>query len=341
MSFKELNAQIIFFKKQEADCTDQNELIIIKENITNIYAKIREIVNRPDNALGVKTEGSYQNQNAKLIERTLAAQPIFYGTDTAEAEGFLNKMEQLFILLVKEVDPNLESEFVMHAKLKFGTNVFSQMRASEEKLDTFVKFKKFITSRFAGQYNAFRRVSKIFDIPFNSNDKYHVYSTKLTEELQSCVEAIKEHYGNIDESKPLSAETVVEFFGGLLMAQKIKIADYQIYRDMVLDFDRLTSATTVAAKAEFYRERTSSASNSTFWAGNQIKRGNQNKTGYQNKRQRQDNWAMSIKNTDKTLKTVGTTSELNKTPIVYNVVDDNTDKTETFHSLLGPESLFQ
>jgi hypothetical protein len=337
MSFKELNSLIVFFKKQEAECTDANELVIIKDNIVNAYAKIKDIVNKQDSELTVKTENSSQNQNVRLIERTLAAQPTFYGTDTVEAEGFLNKMEQLFILLVKEVDPNLEAEFVMHAKLKFGSSVFSQMRASEEKLDTFAKFKKFVTTRFAGQYNAFQRVSKIFDIQFNSNDKYHVYSTKLTEELQSCVEAIREHYGNIDKSKPLSAESVVEFFGGLLMAQKIKIADYQIYRDMVLDFDRLTSATTVAAKAEFYRERTGNASNSTFWAGNQ------NKSNNQNNRQRQERRAPPSRNNDKQSKTVtknAENAELKK-PIGKNVEEDVNETAETFHSVLGPQSLFQ
>ena len=142
--------------------------------------------------------------------------------------------------------------------------------------------------------------------------------------MQSCVKAIREHYGNIDKSKPLSAESVVEFFGGLLMAQKIKIADYQIYRDMVLDFDRLSSATTVAAKAEFYRERTGNASNSTFWAGNQNKRGNQNRNSNQVNRQRQDNRVTHDKNNDKQIKT-GSHLDLKKTPILKNL-EDNTNE---------------
>jgi predicted ATP-grasp superfamily ATP-dependent carboligase len=78
------------------------------------------------------------------------------------------------------------------------------MRAAYKKWDTFQKFKKFVTERFCGQYNAFQRVSMIFDIDFN--DKYHVYATKLNEELQSSIEAIREHYFNIDNTKELSAE---------------------------------------------------------------------------------------------------------------------------------------
>ena len=97
MSFKELNSLIVFFKKQEAECTDANELVIIKDNIVNAYAKIKDIVDKQDSELTVKTENSSQNQNVRLIERTLAAQPTFYGTDTVEAEGFLNKMEQLWV----------------------------------------------------------------------------------------------------------------------------------------------------------------------------------------------------------------------------------------------------
>ena len=123
MSFKELNAQIVFFKKQEVECTDEDERVILKDNIKNIYAKIKDIVNKQDSEPILKTEANHQSQNAKLIERTLAAQPTFYGTDTVEAEEFLNKIDQLYMLLVKEVDPSLESDFVMHAKLKFGSNV--------------------------------------------------------------------------------------------------------------------------------------------------------------------------------------------------------------------------
>ena len=88
MSFKELNAQIVFFKKQEVECTDEDERVILKDNIKNIYAKIKDIVNKQDSEPILKTEANHQSQNAKLIERTLAAQPTFYGTDTVEAEGF-------------------------------------------------------------------------------------------------------------------------------------------------------------------------------------------------------------------------------------------------------------
>jgi hypothetical protein len=338
MSFKELNAQIVFLEKQATSCTDEDHRKDIKESISQIYAKIKTIIANTDAEVTVKTENAGVNQNFRIIERTLASLPIFHGTDTVEAEGFINKMEQLYTLLVKEVDPSLEQDFVMLAKLKFGSNVFNQMRATDKKLDTFPKFKKFVTERFCGQYNAFQRVSKIFDIDFNDNDKYHVYATKLNEELQSSVEAIREHYYNIDSTTKLSAEMIAEFFGGLLMAQKIKIADYSIYRDMVLDFDRLTSATTVAAKAEFYRERIGNVSSSgSFWTGNHNNRNRQNRKTSQNSsndrfpKQQAQGSQQTERSENK--KYVAKKQETAQAEI--------NDIAETFHSVLGEKSLFQ
>jgi hypothetical protein len=125
MSFKELNAQIVFLEKQATSCTDEDHCRDIKEAISQIYAKIKLIIASTEAEVTLKTENPGLNQNFRIIERTLASLPIFYGTDTLEAEGFINKMEQLYTLLVKEIDPGLEQDFVMLAKLKFGSNVFN------------------------------------------------------------------------------------------------------------------------------------------------------------------------------------------------------------------------
>ena len=39
MSFKELNAQIVFLEKQATSCTDEDHRKDIKESISQIYAK--------------------------------------------------------------------------------------------------------------------------------------------------------------------------------------------------------------------------------------------------------------------------------------------------------------
>ena len=85
MSFKELNAQIVFLEKQATSCTDEDHRKDIKESISQIYAKIKTIIANTNAEVTVKTENAGVNQNFRIIERTLASLPIFHGTDTVEA----------------------------------------------------------------------------------------------------------------------------------------------------------------------------------------------------------------------------------------------------------------
>ena len=103
-------------------------------------------------------------------------------------------MEQLFYLLVTQVDSELEPDFLIHMKLRFGLNVFNQLQTCSAPLNSFEKVHNFLRDGFGGNYNAFQRVSRIFDVPFNPNDKFQIYATKLNQELNNSHSAIKEHY---------------------------------------------------------------------------------------------------------------------------------------------------
>ena len=61
--------------------------------------------------VSVKSESKELDHNVRTIERTLAGQPIFFGHDDKEAESFISIMEQLFYLLVTQIDPDLETDF--------------------------------------------------------------------------------------------------------------------------------------------------------------------------------------------------------------------------------------
>ena len=170
------------------------------------------LLNPPVNqVVEVKSESKKSDHNVRTIERTLAGQPIFFGNNDKEAEGFIAIMEQLFYLLVTQVDINLESDFLVHLKLRFGTNVFSQMQTCNLLLNSFEAVKKFIRERFGGNYNAFKRVSRIFDVPFNPTDQFQIYATKLNQKISNSLVAIKEYNAKINENYDLSPDQVMEF----------------------------------------------------------------------------------------------------------------------------------
>jgi hypothetical protein len=253
----------------------------------------------------VKSESHKIDHNVRTIERTLAGQPIFYGNNDKEAEGFISIMEQLFYLLVTQIDPNLEADFLVHLKLRFGVNVFSQMQTCKMQLNTFESIKKFIRERFGGNYNAFQRVSRIFDVPFNPNDKFQIYATKLNQEVSNSLAAIKDHYAKINENDQLTPEQVMEFMGGILAAENIRRNFFDIHKDMTKDFDVLTGAVSVMNQAEFYRERQIAAipGNDTFFSRGHPKQSNRNRPRFLGNNsgpntQKQENRKFGDKNSD-------------------------------------------
>ena len=233
-------------------------------------------VNQP---VVVKSESAKLDHNVRTIERTLAGQPIFYGNNDKEAEGFISIMEQLYFLLVTQVDTKLEQDFLVHMKLRFGVNVFSQMQTCKTKLDTFENVKKFIRDRFGGNYNAYQRVSRIFDVPFNPNEKFQIYATKLNQEISNSLNAIKEHYAHLNEGSQLTPEQVMEFMGGILASENIRRNFFDIHKEMTKDFDVLTGAISVMNQAEFYRERqiATSPGSDTFFSRGHPKQPNRNR----------------------------------------------------------------
>jgi hypothetical protein len=110
-------------------------------------------------------------------------------------------------------------------------------------------------------------VNRAFDIQFQPKEKYFIFSNKLTDELRTSLVAIKRHYGKLDGDKELTADEYIDFMGALCMSQKLKEHNWDIFRDMTNDFDKLKTANEVAQKAEFYRERLqgAKASSTSFW----------------------------------------------------------------------------
>ena len=104
-------------------------------------------------------------------------------------------------------------------------------------LNTFENVKKFVRERFGGNYNAYQRVSRIFDVHFNPNDKFQIYATKLNQEISNSLAAIKDHYAKINVDSELTPDQVMEFMGGILASENIRRNFHDIHKEMYKDFD--------------------------------------------------------------------------------------------------------
>ena len=195
------------------------------------------------------------DRGVKAISSALKELPTYNGLNISETERYLAKLNQFFTLLVTGVNENLEGEFLSQIKLKLGDNVWKHLDTTKPDISNFEKYKIFINTNYGGFQNAFQVVNRAFDIEFDPNQKFFIFSNKLTDELRTSLAAIKRHYNKIDGDKELTASECIDFIGALCVSQKLKEHHWELFRDMTNDFDKLKSANEVAQKAEFYRER--------------------------------------------------------------------------------------
>ena len=274
---------ILGFEKKISKSTDENEKSKLAGYIAQIREKLTEnIVNQLSLSPAKKsnkTENSSSDskafeRNIKKISLALNDIPQYNGLNITETERYISKLNQFFTLLVSEIDPSLEVEFLSQIKLKLGDNVWKHLDTSRPDVSTFEKYKIFINTTYGGFQNAFQVVNRAFDIEFEPKEKFFIFSNKLTDELRTSLVAIKRHYGKLDGDKELTSNEVIDFMGALCVSQKLKEHHWEIFRDMTNDFDKLKTANEVAQKAEFYRERLQGAivGSSSFWGKSEPKK---------------------------------------------------------------------
>ena len=118
-NFSEIQKAITLAEKMLKDCTDESKPVYL-ETIKQANEKLQKMLSEPEVHVTpeIKSEPKKKlDQHIRTIERTVASQPIFYGNNDKEAEEFIPVMEQLFYLLVTQVDSELEPDFMIHMKL--------------------------------------------------------------------------------------------------------------------------------------------------------------------------------------------------------------------------------
>jgi hypothetical protein len=338
---------------------------VYEEEIKKLVAKISEAhdawaVNLKEESKEVLT---YSNFDIKAIQVDVANVPEFTGKNIEECDKFLSKLDQLHKLLVEDVDAQLEKRFLNCCIRRLSQSVWKHMTTSNVNVSTYENLKNYIKKNYAGQLNAYQTFSKVFDIPFHKDEKFHVFASKLENELQTAHAAVKEHFRPVNGSNPLSSEQLMGFFGGMIFSEELKKNFFEIFKDLTTDFDNMSTCTQIAQRAEYFRERLSgSAFNSATFLNrgdsndkkklnefsdkkksNEFtdkKRTSKNPSWYHGDRfdpdfqKKKELWKNYLeeqngeKNREKKHENTGNSENKNETP-------------KTFHSVLGPESHFQ
>lgn len=245
--------------------------------LTNAVRKLSKLMSE-DIKPAASVANYAQAQNIKSIENGLQNIPEFTGSHITECDSFLDRLQQIFTVTVTDVDPNLENHFLKSIKLKVSQPIYKHMISSKEPIVSFSKYKEFIRLNYGGKLSAVQTMSKIFDVPFNPDEQFHVYATSVTEYIRTGFSAVNMQHKRINKcDTDISAEDLAHFFGALLLSNNIKTNFFELHRDMVRDLDNVLNAQQVAARGEYYRDRIGTQSTSATYWGRSDKNGNRNK----------------------------------------------------------------
>ena len=207
-----------------------------------------------------------KTQQIKAIENALNGVPTFTGVDIHETQSFCDHLSQIFSIMVTDVDPSLEPEFIKIVKLKLTQSVFKQMNQTKADVTTFDKFKQYVQSNFAPKHNAIQVMSKIFDVEFDEKAKFSVYAAAINEQLRTGYAAVNRQYKAVNKTTDnIPGEELSYFFGGVLLANHLKSTHFGIFRDLIPDLDQCMNATQIANRGEYYFDRLGNRNSSVFF----------------------------------------------------------------------------
>ena len=236
-TLKEYRDQISFYKKLVAEETDDIKKAAfnvsldkaIEQNLKFAELTVKAETERIEKGHVTPTPHQVGNgdkaydRGVKAISLALKDLPVYNGLNIMETERYTAKLKQYYSLLVSEVDNNLEQEFLTQIRLKLGENVWKHIDTAKPDIKNFDNYLSYIRKTYGGQQNAFQVVSRAFDIEFRPDEKFFVYSNKLTNELRSSLLAMKGHYNDKNEGdKELTADNCIDFLGALIMSQNLK-----------------------------------------------------------------------------------------------------------------------
>ena len=266
MASVSIQETIDIINKKIEESTDEDAKNALREALTSAEKAKSDADNTKAN---ITTDTYKRNSNIKTIETALS-DTMFNGIDTNEVRRFLERISKVFELLVTNVDPSLEVDFLKLVKLKLGDTVYKNLTNSKADVSDFKKFKEWIKESYGGQLNAFQSLQTAWDIPFNPQDTLTVYAQKVSEELRTGLCAIITQHKNINgSSSSLSNDSIMEYISGMLLVNSIRCYCYPLYCSMISDMDKLETASGIELRGEYYKQRLGKSSylnSDSYWS---------------------------------------------------------------------------
>ena len=244
------------------EANDANEKKRCKDALNETKDILRKLTVKLENEINTTTNDDRNTAHTSAVKRQYQIKSIrdalsnitFTGETIQQTCKFIDKMDKIYAVTVLDVDPTLESDFLLAAKLNLGDMVYKNMASSGTSIKSFKEFKKWIKVTYGGRLNAYQLFQVGWDIPFNKTENFSKYAQTVSEELNVALVALREQHLAVKKCD-LTVEALMEAMAAMLVCNNLRNSCFPIYRDMCNDMDKLLTAREMAAKAEFYRTR--------------------------------------------------------------------------------------
>ena len=259
---KETDATLMAKEAAEAVNSDpvQKKLII---SLTTKMTELRAAISK----LSTSSNTSQSSQDYKFLQLATTMANAMKDVKKLEpgipCENFIASLRNNFDLLVKPelgTYPLLEKEFIKQARLRMSETYNTQMSASNVEIKTFEELRTYLERTHGSQLTNYQLLSRAWDLELGQSESLTDFATKLELRMRDAAQQIEARYkaDKKSASNPdpqLSAETVFQLIGGMLMSEKIKERSPKIFSHLVRSMDKHYSASNIAHEAKLYEER--------------------------------------------------------------------------------------
>jgi hypothetical protein len=197
----------------------------------------------------------------KSIQSTLSDLK-FTGATFDEASAFVLRLEQVHHIYVKS-RPTLEKSFIDMALQRFDPT--SYKRLENKSFSTFEELKKFIMAEFSGGMSAVQMLERALSTPFDKSEPFKQFAATLQLYMNSARSSIekqirKKKSSTDSKTEVTTVDDLYEFIGAAVLAGRLHAFFPELHGRMANDWENLSTAASVAEKAEYLNRQTAPSS---------------------------------------------------------------------------------
>ena len=195
------------------------------------------------------------------------------GMDINKTVGRLDNVYKITVEPHLTPYSDLEKDFVKGVKLLMSNSMFSQLKQSNESTDSWKNLKAFLMETYGSRITCFQHLSRVWNLEMKDGEKWTDFGARIADELTRASVHIEAMF-KAKKNKDMDSTSVFNLMGAMLLSEKLKVKDSNIYGHMVRNMDDHWSADGVAADAQNYADRLLSRDianpgdeGATFYAG--------------------------------------------------------------------------